>query len=168
VARAEETGLPPASTDLVTLTQAAHWLDLAPFYAEACRIARPKALLALISYGVLHVEGPADAHVQAFYAGAMGPYWPPDRRHVESGYRDLPFPFEDVPVPFLTLEAAWCLEELVGYLTTWFAVKAAAAATGSKPPSRHCVRRSATCGGPITAALRQVAPRGPRGPSLQR
>jgi hypothetical protein len=74
VSRAEDTGLPHASTDLVTVAQAAHWLDLAPFHAEACRVARPGGILALISYGVLHVEGPADTHVQAFYAGAMGPY----------------------------------------------------------------------------------------------
>jgi hypothetical protein len=52
---------------------------------------------------------------------------------MSSGYRDLPFPFEEVPLSFLAMEAGWRLEELIGYITTWSAVKAAAAGTGSNP-----------------------------------
>src|SRR5512144_1205793 len=37
VARAEQSGLPDASCDLVTVAQALHWFELPRFYAEAKR-----------------------------------------------------------------------------------------------------------------------------------
>lgn len=104
-ALAEDSGLPDASVDLMTVAQAAHWLDLDKFYAEACRIARPQAVLALISYGVLHEEGSIDRIAQRFYSETLEPYWPAERRHVEEGYRNLPFPFPEVRVPQLAINA---------------------------------------------------------------
>ena len=124
-ALAENSSLPDASVDLITVAQAAHWLDLDKFYDEARRIAKPHAVLALITYGILHVEGSTDAAVQHFYHDTIGPYWPPERRHVEDGYRSLPFPFSPVELPALTMTAQWNLHSLIGYLNTWSAVKAA-------------------------------------------
>src|SRR2546430_7849227 len=62
---------------------AAHWLDLPPFYAEVRRVARPGAAVALVTYGILHVEGEAEAVVDHFYRDVVGPHWPYERRHVE-------------------------------------------------------------------------------------
>ena len=133
VALAENSGLPDASVDLVTVAQAAHWLDLEKFYAEVRRIARPQAAIALITYGVLHVEGAVDSHVQHFYYDIIGPYWPAERRHVEDGYRSLPFPFQEIALPPLAIEVQWRLDDLLGYVRTWSAVKAAEKALGSNP-----------------------------------
>ena len=47
VARAEHSGLRDASVDLVTVAQALHWFDVDAFYAEARRVGRPGALLAV-------------------------------------------------------------------------------------------------------------------------
>jgi len=47
VAPAEHCGLPDASVDLVTVAQALHWFDVDAFYAEARRVARPGALIAV-------------------------------------------------------------------------------------------------------------------------
>src|SRR5688572_14539271 len=55
-APAEASGLEPDLADLIVAAQAAHWFDIEAFYAEARRIARPGALLALVTYGVFHVE----------------------------------------------------------------------------------------------------------------
>ncbi|HMF06909.1 MAG TPA: class I SAM-dependent methyltransferase, partial [Methylocella sp.] len=55
-APAEQSGLPEGSVDLITVAQAAHWLDLKAFYAEVRRVGRANAILALITYGVVHVE----------------------------------------------------------------------------------------------------------------
>lgn len=130
-ALAENSGLPPASVDLVTVAQAAHWLDLDKFYAEVRRVARPLGVVALISYGVLRVEGEAvDRPIQRFYRETLEPYWPPERRHVEAGYRSLAFPFVELPVPSLAIEVSWTLDDLVGYLSTWSAVKAAETSLG--------------------------------------
>jgi ubiquinone/menaquinone biosynthesis C-methylase UbiE len=125
VALAEDCGLPDHSADLITVAQAAHWLDLDSFYNEARRVARPNAVIALVTYGVLHLEGPLDAIVQRFYHQTIGPYWPTERRHVEDGYRNLPFPFEENQLPAMNMEASWTLEDLLGYVSTWSAVKVA-------------------------------------------
>ena len=130
---AEDSGLDDASVDLITVAQAAHWLDLENFYAEARRIARPQAAIALITYGVLHLEGEVDRHLQHFYHDTIAAYWPPERRHVETGYRDLPFPFTKIEVPPQVIEMHWNLAQLIGYLNTWSAVKAAHNALGVNP-----------------------------------
>ncbi|RUS66834.1 putative methyltransferase [Saezia sanguinis] len=130
VATAEHSGLPDACADLITVAQAAHWLNLELFYAEARRVARPHAVIALITYGVLHVEGPVDAIVQQFYHDVIGPYWPAERRHVEEGYRNLPFPFAKIAAPVFAMTAQWRLDDLLGYIDTWSAVQAARKAVG--------------------------------------
>lgn len=132
VAPAERSGLADGSADLVAVAQAAHWLDLDPFYDEVRRIARrPGAVVALVSYGVMQLADPAaETVVQRFYRDALGPYWPPERRHVEDGYRSLQFPFTPVEAPALSMEAAWDLRALLGYVETWSAVRAAGAAVG--------------------------------------
>jgi SAM-dependent methyltransferase len=56
-APAEAAGLDQASADLVTAAQAAHWFDLAAFYAEARRVLGPRGVIALISYGVIEADG---------------------------------------------------------------------------------------------------------------
>lgn len=133
VALADDSGVPAGSVDLITVAQAAHWLDLEKFYAEARRVARPQAAIALITYGVLHLEGAVGRHIQRFYYETIGPYWPAERRHVEDGYRSLTFPFEEVTLPKLSINVCWQLEELIGYLHTWSAVKAAEKALGVNP-----------------------------------
>jgi SAM-dependent methyltransferase len=132
-ALAEDSGLPDASVDLITVAQAAHWLDLDKFYTEVRRVARPNAVLALITYGVLHVEGDVDPTVQHFYYETIGPYWPAERRHVEEGYRSLSFPFPEARLPQLAIEATWSLDDLMGYIHTWSAVRAAEKALGTSP-----------------------------------
>ena len=55
-------------------------------------------------------------------------FWPPERAHVESGYRELPFPFPGLPMPQLSIDVAWSPERLLGYVRSWSAAKAALAA----------------------------------------
>ncbi|KAB1074279.1 class I SAM-dependent methyltransferase [Methylobacterium planeticum] len=133
-APAEVSGLSAGSTDLITVAQAAHWFELDAFYAEVRRVARPRAILALITYGVLHVAGEeVEAVVQRFYHAVIGPYWPTERRHVEDGYRSLPFPFEAVEAPSLAIEVSWGMSDLIGYIETWSAVRQAEKAVGRGP-----------------------------------
>lgn len=151
VAPAEQSGLPEASTDLITVAQAAHWLDLEAFYAEVRRIARPCGVIALITYGVLHVEdATTDAVAQRFYYDVVGPYWPPERRHVEGGYRALPFPFMALDAPALDIEVTWKLADLVGYTDTWSAVRAAEKAVGRAPIDAFHAELAAAWGDPDT------------------
>ncbi|MEN6669047.1 class I SAM-dependent methyltransferase [Psychrobacter sp. B38] len=132
-ALAEQSGLADESVDLITVAQAAHWLDLDKFYKEVERVARPNGVLALITYGVLQVEGTVDALVQQFYYQTIGPYWPAERQHVEDVYRSLPFPFTEIKVPVVTMQECWNLDELMGYFNTWSAVKEAKKVLGFNP-----------------------------------
>jgi SAM-dependent methyltransferase len=132
---AEQSGLPEETADLITVAQAAHWFDLDAFYAEVRRVAKRDAVLALITYGVLHLnESEPERIVQHFYSDVLGRYWPPERRHVEEGYRSLPFPFEEITsIPSFAIGISWSLDDLIGYAGTWSAVRAAERSLGREP-----------------------------------
>ncbi|MFZ5722839.1 MAG: class I SAM-dependent methyltransferase [Pseudomonadota bacterium] len=133
VAPAEAIPMPAASTHLLTVAQALHWLDLDRFYAEARRILVPGGLLAVWTYNRLTVDRDVDAVVEHLYMDIVGTDWPAERQQVESGYRDLPFPFSPVEVPAFTMGAEWDAGELLGYLATWSAVHRHRERTGNDP-----------------------------------
>lgn len=122
VAAAERSGIAPATVDLVTVAQALHWFDLDAFHREVRRVLAPGGALAAWSYMSPHVDDPAlDALFQEHMYGRLGPYWPPERRLIEEGYRTIPFPFDEVPAPRFDLEARWTLAQLAGYMRSWSA-----------------------------------------------
>lgn len=134
VAPADRSGLPDASVDLVTVAQALHWFDLDAFYSEVRRVLKPSGLIAVWTYGVLHVEGDAvEERVSRFYHDVVGAYWPAERRHVETAYAQLPFPFAKVPSPEFAIRLAWTLDDLLGYCRSWSATARCQSATGSDP-----------------------------------
>ena len=55
---------------------------------------------------------------------------PPERAHVENGYRDLVLPWPAVPLAPLAMSATWTRAQLVGYILTWSATTAMIAARG--------------------------------------
>lgn len=124
-APAEALPLAARSVSLLTAAQAAHWFDLPRFYAEARRVARPDAVLALISYGVLRLEGELGARFEPFYWHEIGPYWPAERTLVDSGYATLDVPFAEIQGPEISIRLAWNLDEFLGYISTWSAVRRA-------------------------------------------
>ncbi len=120
-APAEDSGLPAASVALVVAAQAAHWFDWPRFLAETERVAVPGALIALVSYANLVAPDSADAELRRFHRDVVGPYWPPGRQHVESGYRDLVMPWPAVEAPPLQMTAEWTRDEVIGYVSSWSA-----------------------------------------------
>lgn len=128
--KAEASGLPDGAVDLITVAQAAHWFDLPAFYAECMRVAAPGCVLALITYAHMRFPEPLSGLYWHFYQDVLAPYWPPDRRHVEQAYSTLPFPFAPLTVPPQALEATWGLEQVLGYIDTWSAVRGLLATEG--------------------------------------
>jgi SAM-dependent methyltransferase len=124
-APAERLPLADGSASLITAAQAAHWFDLPAFYGEVRRIGRPGGVLALISYGVLELEPQLNQRFQHFYWQEIGPYWPPERKLVDSGYATIDFPFEEFKAPAMQMRVEWRLPEFLGYLQTWSAVRSA-------------------------------------------
>lgn len=133
VAPAEATGLPAASADLVIAAQALHWFDPERLQPELERIARPGAVFAAFTYDLCRVGSRVDDVVEYLYRTILGPYWPPERAHVDAAYRTLPFPWPEVPAPSLAIAESWTLDRFVGYLGTWSAVSAYRRRTGVDP-----------------------------------
>lgn len=134
VAPAEASGLEDACVDLVTVAQALHWLDSGTFYAETTRVLVPGGVLAVWTYGAQHLDEPALDHaVRNFYSNIVGPYWPAERRHVESGYRTLSFPFPEIEAPPLVMQENWSMAQFLGYVGTWSATQRFREAVGHDP-----------------------------------
>jgi SAM-dependent methyltransferase len=121
------------TVDLVTAAQAAHWFDRPKFYAEVKRVLRPGGIVALWSYWLARVNPEVDRVIDHFYRETTGPYWPPERAHIESRYREFEFPFAELPFPSLTITREWTADDLAAFLATWSAVQRFKQARGFDP-----------------------------------
>ena len=133
VAPAEASGLAARSCDALTVAQALHWFDLPGFYSEAKRVLKPRGVLAVWAYNELQITPEVEAVVRRFHDQVVGSFWPPERKLVGRGYRELPFPFEEIATPPFQIEVDWTRERLLGYLRTWSATQRFFAANGSDP-----------------------------------
>jgi SAM-dependent methyltransferase len=133
VALAEQLPLPDHSVVLVTAAQAAHWFDHDRFHSECRRVLVPGGVLALWCYGRFSVDTAVDAVVDRFYFESLGRFWPPERDHIDAGYRSLPFPFSEAAAPRFSMGAYWTLGDLLGYLSTWSALRRYKDALGQDP-----------------------------------
>ncbi|MDE2422538.1 MAG: class I SAM-dependent methyltransferase [Gammaproteobacteria bacterium] len=133
VASAEHSELKQHSVDLLVVAQAVHWFDLEKFYAEARRVLKPNGIIALITYAHHRVNAEIDVPSLHYYHDVIGNYWPAERKWVETGYRDLPFPFTEIKAPEFKLDAHWSLPHFLGYQATWSATKRYIENTGHNP-----------------------------------
>ena len=127
-------GLDDATVDLVTAGQAVHWFDQRRFFESVKRVGAPGGAVAVWAYDLFTVPESAamEAVFHAFHDRVEG-YWPQERALVARHYADLLFPFEEIRIPPVTMTAAWDLERVLGYLSTWSAVKRCAKETGRDP-----------------------------------
>ncbi len=123
VATAENSRLPDNSIDLITVAQAAHWFNLPAFYAEAKRVAKPNAVLAVWGYANHSISVDIDNIVLKLYKDILQGYWPAERAIVEQGYKDIQLPFKPIEAPVFTMVKQINLHELTGYLSTWSATQ---------------------------------------------
>jgi SAM-dependent methyltransferase len=132
-APAERSGLEDGSVDLITVAQALHWFDLPAFYAEADRVLVPGGVLAVWAYELFRATPEIDAAVNRLYRDIVGPYWPPDRKIIETGYAGIELPFERVEAPPFWMEKRWSADDAAGYLGTWSATRRYVEANGHDP-----------------------------------
>ena len=132
-APAEDSGLKSSQFDLVTVAQAMHWLDASKFYEEVRRTTKPQALLAVWGYSLLTVDQDVDELFLEFYNDTIGRYWDEARKLVENHYRDIPFPFREIPCPDFKISVQWTALQLSGYLSSWSATQKYIQAHGTDP-----------------------------------
>lgn len=124
IAQAENTSFPNDHFDCITVAQAYHWFDFDRFHQEAKRVARNRAVLALFGYNFIDMHDERlNEMVRHLYEDIVGPYWDPERRHVENGYAGIPFPFQTIPHSEFSIELEWTPEMLLGYLRSWSATQ---------------------------------------------
>ncbi|MCP3870617.1 MAG: class I SAM-dependent methyltransferase [Gammaproteobacteria bacterium] len=133
VASAEASSLPDQSLDLITVAQALHWFDLPRFTDEVKRVLKPEGVLAAWSYNLLNVTPAIDEVIETLYHHTLGSFWPAERKAVEQGYRAMQFPLREIEPPDFHMSKQWDLPHLIGYLSTWSAVKAYRKAQGADP-----------------------------------
>ncbi|GAB3824485.1 class I SAM-dependent methyltransferase [Pontibacter rugosus] len=120
---AEQSTLADASVDFVVVAQAVHWFEFDKFYKEVKRVLRSEGVLALVGYGLISVSSEVDKVLQELYEDILGEYWDPERRYIDAAYKTIPFPFQELEVPELSIQYTWTVEDIINYLNTWSAVK---------------------------------------------
>ncbi len=123
VSPAERTEIDSNAIDLIVVAQALHWFDLDKFYGEVKRVLKAGGVIAAWSYGLLRISPPVDELIDKFYVDVVGPFWPPERKLVDDGYRSIPFPFQEFTSPAFSMEANWSLDHLLGYIGTWSSIQ---------------------------------------------
>ena len=116
---AEQSSLAAGSVDLVCVAQALHWFDITRFHAEVRRVLKPGGVVAFWTYADCRVDTRVDAQKNRLYNELTGPYWPPERALVETGYASLPFPFARIATPAFELCMHWTADQFLTYLRSW-------------------------------------------------
>lgn len=120
---AEITDFPDNHFDLIITAQAIHWFDFDKFYAEVKRCLKPDGLFAVLGYGLFSSNPETNKIIDHFYKNIIGPFWDPERKYLEEKYTSIPFPFSEIETPEFVQKYEWNIEQLLGYLRTWSAVK---------------------------------------------
>ena len=124
ISRAEKTLFKPNSFNLITVAQALHWFDTDAFFEEVRRVASPDGILAVWGYGLLRFGDRTDLLIDDFYKNVVGPFWDPQRKHVEEAYGSISFPFKEVSLSRnYQIRTDFNLDQLAGYLNTWSSVR---------------------------------------------
>ena len=152
-ALAETAPLAAGSIDLVATAQSLHWFEIARFFTEARRVLAPHGIVAAWCYGLAVIDPAIDGEVQRFYADTVGPYWPPQRQLVETGYRSVAFPFTELVLPPFAIVQELTLAAFAGYVRTWSATQLYLAAHG-RDPVLDLVRALAPLWGNTTRRVR--------------
>ena len=131
---AEQTSFEDNSFDLITVSQALHWLKFDRFYTEVKRVAKPGAWLAAWMYSLPVISPEIDEMIKTgFYKNVMGDYWDYERKYVDDNYTTIPFPFEEIECPAFHIVLNWTLNDLEGYLRSWSALQKFISANGYDP-----------------------------------
>ncbi|MEP6713013.1 MAG: class I SAM-dependent methyltransferase [Ferruginibacter sp.] len=120
---AEQTSLKDNSVNLITVSQALHWFNFTAFYDEVKRVSTPGAVIAVWAYSLLKITPVVDKIIEHYHFEILKDYWDTERKYVDDGYANIPFPFTQINHPSFEISVNWTLQDLEGYLTTWSALQ---------------------------------------------
>jgi SAM-dependent methyltransferase len=132
VRSAEESGFPPRYFDAVCVASAIHWFDYERFYPEVKRVLRSRGVVVAWGYDHLSVSTEFDAEFDRRVERVIAPYWPPRKKLLHDGYRDVPFPFERIEPPPIEMREDWTFGQLMAFVRSWSGVQRCIAAQGEE------------------------------------
>jgi len=104
------------------------------FHKEACRVGKKGCVIAVWMYHLPQSsEGQINEAVQHFYTHITGPYWDPERKHIDEFYKNVLFDFERLPSKDFTISKEFTKDELAGYFSSWSATRHYIKANGHSP-----------------------------------
>lgn len=129
--RAEKSDITAGTVNLITVGQALHWFSIPEFFQEVKRVIHPTGVLACFGYGLLQGPRVIQSEIEKLYYKTLDGYWPPERHWIETSYAGIGIPFSGEYTS--TTSFRWSVSQLLGYLSTWSAVKAYERETGRSP-----------------------------------
>lgn len=143
----EHCSLPDTSADAVCVAQALHWFDRDAFFAECGRVLKPGGVL--VAWGYQDIETPASLRAAVgSFSEEIADYWPPERDLIDSAYAGFEWPFAAIEAPVFELQVDWPLARMLGYFSSYSAVKQYRAANGIDPVATHADAITAAWGDP--------------------
>jgi SAM-dependent methyltransferase len=131
---AENTSFAGDMFDLVTISQALHWIRTEEFYKEVVRVSRPGGWIAAWMYSLPQISPKIDELISVkLYKEILGEWWDAERRYVDENYATIPFPFREINCPVFYIRYEWTIGELEGYLNTWSALQKFVSVSGHNP-----------------------------------
>ena len=156
---AERAAIRSATIDAISVAQALHWFAHDDFYAEVRRVASgPDAPIVAWTYAAPRMDGDVGGVLHRFMFEDVGPYWPPERKYVDTEYRTIPFPFERIDTPPFSLENDWTLAQIAGYMRSMSATSRYIKANGTDPVVAVEAELRVLWGGPDDAPRRIIWP----------
>lgn len=119
--------------DLIVVAQALHWFAGSDFFSEVSRTLRPGGLFCAWCYGLAQISPRIDELTTYLHSSLVAAYWPSGRASVDLGYSDIVLPLPPLPAPPQQIRLSWSLNQLLGYLGTWSAVRTCEKLTGCNP-----------------------------------
>jgi ubiquinone/menaquinone biosynthesis C-methylase UbiE len=147
--RAEQSGLPPGTIDLITVAQAFHWFDHRLFFKEARRVIRPEGgLLAVWIYDQSVINEKLDQVTKDFHSEVVGKFGENELKTFKANFENMKMPIQEIIPPRFEMNKTWTLDQLKGYLFTWSATQTAIRKTGKNPVAEFSSRIDAAWGDP--------------------
>ncbi len=123
-APAEDTSIQTATVSLITVAQALHWFNFPEFYQEVKRVSKSNGYIAAWCYSLGFFDTDLDFPIKKLYYDILGAeFWPKERFYIDEQYQTIPFPFHKINTPQWSIDKKMTFNELIGYLSTWSAVK---------------------------------------------
>lgn len=133
MATADQLPAKDQSIDLVTVAEAVHWFSLDDFYNETNRVLKPDGKVAVWCYYLPNISPKLDTIIDTLFHETLKDYIDDKRLLIKDGYKNLPFPFENVERHELTTTKTWSFENMLQNLYSSSQVKKYTNDTGIDP-----------------------------------